>query len=922
MLFGKEKERLKALYSYKIMDTDAEKHYDSITNLAAYICKTQMAAINMVDDSRVWIKSKVGLDACELSKDTSFCKHTILKETILEVKDTLLDDRFKYNPFVIDSPYIRYYAGIPLINPEGFILGTICVFDCKPNQLDDKQKETLQFLADEVILHLEAAKKNFKLQELNTEQQKFQSLFDNSGEIHCISDINRKILFVNNAVKQLLGYEIEEVIGQSILAMLPPDDQQLINNSMLEIEANNCTCQQLELTVKAFAKNGELKWLSLSNVFQNHQWLINARDVTHQIIAEQELQQLSLVASHVTNGVVINNEKNEILWVNKAFETLTGYTLNDVKGKKLRHVITGEATDRQMLEYAGLQASNKSSFTIEILAYNKNQEEIWLSVVNSVILNEQEEIVKSIEIIKDITERKKTELELKTLSEAVTKSAVGVMIRNGEDQVMWMNNALEEILGWKLEELKGAVLNKEFIGELTDLQLYSNARKRLINKQSYDIEIVLYRKDKTPVWLSVYSNPLLNEQGKVERQLSIFMDITVRKKAEQELIRTREEAVQLSRAKETFISVMSHEIRTPINAIIGMSRILLEENPAQYQLENLNILKFSSENLLTLVNDVLDFTKIETGNMSLESVPVNLKELAKRTLHTLEFKLDGKNFKLALYFDEKIPDYVLADSTRLYQIMMNLLGNAVKFTEKGEVKLSLSLEKENQETVTIKFCVSDTGIGIPENKLTSIFEAYSQASTDTTRKYGGTGLGLSITKKLIELHHSTIQVKSELGVGSQFSFTINFTRTIYDMPKAVSTPVQENLPGLVLVADDNLINRTLAKKVLSKWAIETDLAENGQQVYEMVQQKDYDLILMDLHMPVMDGLEATKKIRLLSAEKYKTLPIIALTGSVFGLDLEDLHQDGLTDHFLKPYTPEGLYNKIKFYLKKEEVLQK
>ncbi len=909
-----EEKRLKALFSYNLMDTEAEKQYDRITKLACYICGTKMAAINLIDDSRSWIKSKVGLDISEVPKDLTFCKYTILQQHLLEIPDTFLDERVKDNPAVSCKNGIRYYAGISLVNSQGYILGTICVFDRKPNLLNDSQKEALQFLADETVLHMETTKRNRELQALTIRQNEFKALFDSSGDLHFISDEAGKIEFINGSVEKILGYQAEEVLGRSILDFCVPDDRFIMQQSLARGE------DKTEFLVKLFTKSLEIKWFSFFNVNLNKRWLSNGRDVTKHILAEQELQQLSLVASHVTNGVVINDENNKILWVNKAFETITGYTLKDVKGKKLSQIITGKQTDPQILDYAEKQVNNKTSFTIELLAYTKKQEQIWLSVANSVILNELGETNRSIEIIKDVTERKQTDIELQILSAAVTKSEVGVLIRNAKNEVVWLNNATERILGWSLEELKGTVLDKRFTGELTDMDTYSRARKASSERKAYELEIMLYKKDRTPVWLWINSHHLLNSEGVAEREISILMDITVKKKAEEELIRNREKALQLSRAKETFISVLSHEIRTPINAVIGISRILMEENPAPAQLENLNILKFSSENLLKLVNDILDFTKIETGNMQLESAPVNLKQLARQTLHTISFKLENKDLKLNLILDPNIPELVLADSTRLYQIMMNLLGNAIKFTPKGEVKLILDLEKEDPEFVLIKFCVSDTGIGIPPDRIKSIFEAYSQASSDTTRKYGGTGLGLTITQKLIELHQSTIEVKSEPGKGSDFCFRISFKKASAELQKFVSPVLFEALKATVLVADDNQINLTLAKKILSKWGIEADLAANGLEAYEMAMVKDYDLILMDLHMPVMDGLEATKIIRKQPQEKYKTIPIIALTGSVFGLNLENLQQEGLTDHFLKPYTPEGLYNKIKLYLKPADVM--
>ncbi|RYE31450.1 MAG: PAS domain S-box protein [Sphingobacteriaceae bacterium] len=906
-----EEERLKALFAYNLLDTEAEKQYDSITNLACYICETKMAAISLIDNYRLWLKSKVGTDICEISKDIAFCKYTILQESLLEIPDTLLDDRVKNNPLVVGENGIRYYAGISLVNPEGYVLGTICIFDTKPKKLNDKQKQALQFLADETVMHMETAKKNLTLKNLVNKLQQFQSLFNNSGELHCISNQQGKIEFINDSVEQILGYKAEEVLGRSMLDFCAPDDQQMLQKLQKSLDRGE---NQIEFTTRIIAKNGDVKWFSINNVNQNGLWLNNARDVTKQILAEQELQQLSLVASHVTNGVVINDASNNILWINEAFTTITGYNLEDVKGRKLSKIITGSQSDPQILEYADHQTDQKKSFTIELLTYKKNQEPIWLSVVNSVILDEQGEISRSIEIIRDITERKKTEYDLQVFSAAISKSEVGVLIRDENEKLLWLNKSAEKMLGWNFYELKGSGLDSRFVGELTDIEAYNNAKQNVVDHQPYEVELQIYKKDGTPIWLLIHSTPLRNSEGVVERHLGILMDISVRKKAEEELIKTREKALQLSRAKETFISVMSHEIRTPINAVINMSRILMEENPAPSQIDNLNILKFSSENLLKLVNDILDFTKIETGNMQLESAPVNLKQLARQTLHTLKFKLDNKDLKLNLNIDSKIPEQVLADSTRLYQILMNLLGNALKFTEKGEVKLSMSLVNENPESVLVKFSVSDTGIGIAQDKLQLIFEAYSQASADTTRKYGGTGLGLTITQKLIELHQSVIKVESEPGKGSEFYFEISFKRNFTEVQKPVIHTLFEPLSASVLVADDNQINLTLANKILVKWGIKADFAATGLEAYEMAMVKDYDLILMDLHMPVMDGLEATKLIRKQPQEKYQTIPIIALTGSIFGLDLENLHQEGLTDHFLKPYTPEGLYNKIKPYL--------
>jgi CheY-like chemotaxis protein len=362
-----------------------------------------------------------------------------------------------------------------------------------------------------------------------------------------------------------------------------------------------------------------------------------------------------------------------------------------------------------------------------------------------------------------------------------------------------------------------------------------------------------------------------------------------------------------------FLSVMSHEIRTPLNAVIGMSHILMDDDPRESQKENLEILSFSAQNLLALINDILDYTKIETGNMILENSNVNLKELVSHTLNSLQFKTEEKEMVLKSEIDHRIPEFVIGDNTRLYQILINLLGNSVKFTEKGEVKLKLDLLEENANSVRVRFEVSDTGIGIPSDKKDYIFNAYTQASSDTTRKYGGTGLGLAITKRLLELHHSEIHLESELGSGSVFSFIIEFKRSTHSAMKAdTQTPFHE-LSGSILVVDDNEINRMLASKVLSKWGLKVSFAENGQIALDKVQQEHYDLILMDLHMPVMDGMEASKAIRQLGGHHIK-VPIVALTASLFSQELETITECGMDGYVIKPFIPNELYSKVRSLL--------
>ena len=344
-----------------------------------------------------------------------------------------------------------------------------------------------------------------------------------------------------------------------------------------------------------------------------------------------------------------------------------------------------------------------------------------------------------------------------------------------------------------------------------------------------------------------------------------------------------------------------------------MSHILMDDNPTESQMENLKILGFSAQNLLMLINDILDFTKIETGNMVLESVNVNLKELVSQTLNSLQFKTAERPIILKSEIDHRIPKFVKGDNIRLYQILINLLGNSVKFTEKGEVKLKLDLLAETKKSVKVRFEISDTGIGIEPEKIDLIFESYTQANSDTTRKYGGTGLGLAITKSLLHLYNSSISVESDIGKGSKFSFVIDFYRSQESSTLEEHKTAVEQLKGSILVVDDNEINRILASKVLSKWGLEVDFAENGKLAIDKVMECHYDLVLMDLHMPVMDGMEASKEIRKLGG-KYTKLPIIALTASLFSHELETISECGMDGHVMKPFVPNELYSKISHFL--------
>lgn len=381
------------------------------------------------------------------------------------------------------------------------------------------------------------------------------------------------------------------------------------------------------------------------------------------------------------------------------------------------------------------------------------------------------------------------------------------------------------------------------------------------------------------------------------------------------LLKTEKLKAELaSQAKSDFLSTISHEIRTPLNAVVGISHLLLMENPRHDQNENLTSLKFSAEHLTSLINDILDYNKLEAGSVRFEEIEVNLHDLGRRIHHSyLPIALE-KQLRLTYIFDERINSSLILDMTRMSQILNNLIDNGIKFTQEGEVKMTFELVSNSDNTQTICFKIADTGIGIAKDKRALIFERFTQASYSTTREFGGSGLGLSIVKKLLELQGVAIEVVGEEGKGTEFSFIQTFklgnkeAKTI-DTQKDYS---EAKLIGVkVLLVEDNKMNVIVAVKFLNNWGIESEVAKNGLEAVAKVRANQYDLILMDLQMPELDGYEASRQIR----EFDKEIPIVALTASALIRVQESVLEAGMNDFVTKPFDPKELYRKILKYVK-------
>lgn len=412
-------------------------------------------------------------------------------------------------------------------------------------------------------------------------------------------------------------------------------------------------------------------------------------------------------------------------------------------------------------------------------------------------------------------------------------------------------------------------------------------------------------------------NPIKSE-GETTGVAVFSKDITENKKFQKELLQARNDALNSAKAKTEFLSNMSHEIRTPMNAIMGLTDLLLDDSIfTGTALENLKSIRYSADNLLVIINDILDFSKIEAGKITFENIDFDLRLRMSELHKTFEYRSKEKGLDFIINIDQNIPNVLKGDPYRLNQILFNLVGNALKFTSKGSITIVVNLIETIDNSCKIAFNVSDTGIGIPEQKQSKIFESFTQAYTDTTRKFGGTGLGLAITKNLTLLQNGNIYIKSKVGEGSTFTVELLFEKSQAEKIEVEKTndEVYDLSKFKILVVEDNVMNQFVAKQFFKKWKTEITIANNGVEAIAFLSERsDFDLVLMDLQMPEMSGFEATELIRSNNSTVLNSeIPIIALSADAFLETRKKVIEAGMNDFVTKPFIPEELYQKVLKY---------
>ncbi|MFZ7144011.1 MAG: response regulator, partial [Bacteroidota bacterium] len=504
------------------------------------------------------------------------------------------------------------------------------------------------------------------------------------------------------------------------------------------------------------------------------------------------------------------------------------------------------------------------------------------------------------------TRQRELELQLST-----TQNQLKAVVANSPIILFALNKNSEFTLfeGKGLEELK--IDKEKFIN-----QPLANFSKEIPIQQEYfhqalegkEVKIVAEWGKK---YFEIFYTSIRDNDNAIIGVIGIAADVTAHKRIQEQLENARQLAEETAKIKENFLANMSHEIRTPMNGIIGLTRILLNTNLNEEQSGYLNSIKMCSDNLMVIIDDILDFSKIEAGKMTFENVPFNLNQSVRHAIELFQAKADEKGIQLVSEVDPKLPAAISGDPTRLSQIINNLISNAIKFTEKGEVRIIARAGQKINDKVTVQFEVRDSGIGIPEKSISTIFDSFTQASSETTRKFGGTGLGLTIVKKLIELQNGEIQVKSKPGTGTTFSFHIDYPILESVRKVEVQKESDASISHLrILIAEDNKINQLVVRKIFSDWQATIDFADNGEEAVKLAKNGHYDLILMDIQMPVMEGLTASKTIRTTLPEPFCSVPIMAMTAHATASEKQKCKDHGMNDHINKPFDPLDLKKKI------------
>jgi len=759
-------------------------------------------------------------------------------------------------------------------------------------------------------------------------EERFSAFMDNSPVLAWMKNAQTwQYTYLNLTHKHVLGLSREQVTGKTDFELWPPEIAAALHQNDLHV----ATLQQhVEYQEEVTSVDGTLRQLLVHKfpikTLNGDSFIAGtAIDITDLLKTQRALehseQRNRAVLNSAMECIISMDQAGCIVEFNPAAERTFGYQRETVLGKRVYELIIParlrENYVADLTKYFLTGENEIMGRRLELTAMRASGEEFPVEI--SITASGESSAPVFTGIIQDISARKvaenalrKSEKQFRVITENMTDL---VCLHEPGGKIIYISPSVQDILGFTSEE----IINNSpynFVHPEDKAQLIKGVENLLASKQLVkNLEYRLRRKDGHYIWVDTGLRPIFDKTGRVVEVQTVSRDITARKKTERKLKKAKEAAEISAMAKENFLANMSHEIRTPLNGILGMAGLLTKTELKKEQQKYLNIIDYSARNLLVIINDILDLAKIESGKLVLEQIPFNIQEVLQSMQQALEYKAEEKDILLIVKSFNLVNPYLVGDPHRLTQVFLNLVSNAIKFTNQGVVVIRTTVVDESPTHLTFQFTVKDTGIGIPKEKQEIIFEGFTQADPHTSRNYGGTGLGLTICKNLVEKQGGRIWVESVPGKGSEFTFELTFRKAA---PAQIQEVISETQPldftSLghlnILLAEDNEVNQFLAKSIMQSWGFTVDIAKNGKEAVVLAASHNYDLILMDIQMPEVSGTEATQQIRQLPDPKKANIPIIALTANALQGDAERFIAEGMNDYLAKPFEEFKLYQKI------------
>ncbi|MGH1517877.1 response regulator [Chryseobacterium sp. JK1] len=1022
-----ESGRLKKIEFFDLLNLGKDPQFDVFAETACLIADCPASLIAIMKSETQTIQSCIGLEIDSVERENTVCQYAIASGEVVIINDTLLDDRSRNNPLILEGG-IRFYVGIPIIDDEGFALATICVIDYEPRTISDRQIAALKKLSD-VISNLLMVKRKTIYAEY------FQQLFNISNNLICVLDDELKFKDFNPVVEKVFSLNKADAVGLGFNQVFGEGSKELS-------KLKNLTkiYQEVSFTTSTIVYDGSsviVEWVLKPNQELSEIFCFGI-NITAQTEEKRQLESSERrFRSFFENAIGLmsmHDMEGNIIAVNEKGRETLHYSADEVKKLNLRDLVP-EHNWPSLYQYLDRINRNKEDFGTMILKGKNGVEQIWM--YHNLVEIDKEGKSYIISTALNVTERMTLEKDLihtkKMLEQTSSVAQVGGWEVNlKKDTVLWSQSTkeihkisndfqpnLENTIGFYKEdsrervqflfnravtegipydeefqlvrndgvtiwvrvkgipEFENGVCNRVY-GIIQDIDVFKNMFLDIAKKEAMmqsfvtyvPVAVAMFDKDLNYIsvssrWIDEFrmdENDIIGKnlfvvspnipeerkeiyraalQGKIyiNEDFAISVDgkeeiqhfdlkvgpwylsdneiggvivsvqnITNSVSTNEELKNAKKMADIASKAKSEFLANMSHEIRTPLNGVIGFSDLLLRTPLNDIQTQYLNYINESGENLLNIINDILDFSKIESGKMELLIEKSDVYDMVSQVINVILYQSQKKDIELLLNIEQGLPKTLLLDESRLKQILINLLGNAVKFTEQGEIELKVEKLRMDDRNIVLRFSVRDTGIGIPVEKQKHIFDAFTQENSSISKRYGGTGLGLTISNNILGYMGSHLSLISMPEKGSVFFFDIEIPYEISELREEGDLSIKK-----VLVVDDNEANRIILQHMLIYKNIESTLAANGMEALQILLKGErFDVILMDYHMPVISGLETIDKIKELFSQRNETSPLVILHTSSEEHDvLNSFRKEDNSYFLLKPIKSDDLYKTLR-----------